>query len=621
MTEPEEPSSVVRGSEVEAEPKSDHFTLRKNRVWPIFVLVLGIVGMAAGIVYWVRSRPDPYRVLVAIELRGNWWEGSKPAAVLADDIGTGLKRLGFEPVQSGDPQVERLLAHNPIETAASKLRAGFLVTGAIVPVVIEHELDGQKLYEVQTSGQIQVRYGTDSRAPSHVFPVEGSGFGASEEDAIAMLVDRVSKVVFDQLVPKLMGHPKIESLLKEGDIDAVTRLKAARSFMDTRTRRLRDVRAKYDSINQDRASSGDGSRPIHFDGAFHQDDELVALGPDLSGAVKRSLVLEAPADPYLDFSEMDLAWSFGREKLAWRSNGTRGESLWQGYHLTHVTASAQGNMIAMVEELYGRGRGLAVVDADSKHTMLRLEPKARYDNLQLSADGALLAFYDRACADCRPEVSVLSTKTADSRYRRPRPKDYPVDDRRGPAREAYYGLDWLDEHQLLLIVHDNRPAAAQVGEDEGDPPDDLDQMDLRIVDFASDPPLERLVTQIDRSDECSSPSVSPDGSRLAMTCKNLLTFFDTSTGEVTKTREVGLDAHWAPDGKAIVYSRHGDIFLMRVGTGDAPVQEVLRLTQNEAPETNAQFSSDGRRVYFESQANDPNVEGRITSVIAWVELP
>lgn len=609
---------MVRGSEVEAEPKSEHFTLRRNRVWPIFAVVLAILGGAVAIVYWVKSRPDPYKVLVAIEVRGNWWEGSKPAAVLADDIGTGLKRFGFEPVQSGDPEVEKLLSKNPIEAAASKLHAGFLVTGSLEPRVLEHEIDGQKLFEVTTSGQIQVRYGTDTRAPSHVFQVESSGFGATADDAVAMLVQRASSSIFDQLMPKLMGHPKIESLLKDGDIDAVTRLKGARSFMATRDRRLKDVRTKYDKITQNRATPAEGSRPIHFDGTFNQDDELIALGPDLSGAAHRSLVAEAPVDPYLDFAEMDLAWSYGLEKLAWRSNGTAGDILWQGYHLVHVTASAQGNLLALVDDLYGRGRGLVAVDIDGKQTRLRLDAKARYDNLELSADGALLAFYDRACADCRAEISVLSTKTGDSRYRRPRSKDYPVDDPRGPAREDYYGLDWLDDHQLLLLVHDNRPAAPQHGEDEGDPPDDNDQIELRIIDFASDPPLERLITQIDRADECSGPSASPDASRVVMTCKSLLTFFDTKTGEVTKTPEVGLGARWAPNGKAIVYTRHGDVFLMHVG---APLQQVERLTQNDAPETNAQFSSDGQRVYFESQANDPNVEGRIASVIGWVELP
>src|SRR5262249_35834982 len=108
----------------------------RRRLWPVFaVLAVVVAGAAVFLVRWLIE-PDPLKVLVAIDLDGTWWEGSEPAAVLADELADRLKELGFDPVRGGDPKVASALekAKTP-KDAAKKLGAGFLVEAHMTPEI------------------------------------------------------------------------------------------------------------------------------------------------------------------------------------------------------------------------------------------------------------------------------------------------------------------------------------------------------------------------------------------------------------------------------------------------------------------------------------------------------
>ncbi|MGK3982362.1 hypothetical protein WME99_04960 [Sorangium sp. So ce136] len=83
-------------------PASIEAPVPKRRLWPAFAVV-GLAIAAAGLAaFRSLTATDPLRVLVAIDLDGYWWEGSQPAARLADELGAQLAELGLAQVSRGD---------------------------------------------------------------------------------------------------------------------------------------------------------------------------------------------------------------------------------------------------------------------------------------------------------------------------------------------------------------------------------------------------------------------------------------------------------------------------------------------------------------------------------------
>jgi len=123
------------------ESQSPELLLPKRRVWPVLAVLAAIVLGVGVMIYRISREPLPLRVLIAVDLDGYWWEGSRPAAALADQLAERLADIGFEPVRGGDPEVTAILekAKSP-EEAARKLQAAFLITASLRPQIIEHAI-------------------------------------------------------------------------------------------------------------------------------------------------------------------------------------------------------------------------------------------------------------------------------------------------------------------------------------------------------------------------------------------------------------------------------------------------------------------------------------------------
>src|SRR5262245_50380526 len=143
MDERRRPADARPPVSEKAAPDSLEALVPKRRLWPVFA-VIGVVLAGAGfLVVRALTATDPLRILVAIDLDGYWWEGSEPAAKLADELSSQLGELGFEPVKGGDPKVMKVLesAKDP-KAAAKKLGAGFIIEAHLAPEIVEHPIKG-----------------------------------------------------------------------------------------------------------------------------------------------------------------------------------------------------------------------------------------------------------------------------------------------------------------------------------------------------------------------------------------------------------------------------------------------------------------------------------------------
>jgi Tol biopolymer transport system component len=95
-----------------------------------------------------------------------------------------------------------------------------------------------------------------------------------------------------------------------------------------------------------------------------------------------------------------------------------------------------------------------------------------------------------------------------------------------------------------------------------------------------------------------------------------ITFFDLAAKTQEKTDAPAASPAISPDGKRVAFDLNGDI-----GVYDRASKAKKMLTDNEHVEVYPAFSADGKTVYFESRAQDPNYERREVSVVASVSVP
>src|SRR5262245_14069675 len=185
-------------------PDSLEAVIPKRRLWPIFV-VLGVLLATAGVlVYRAVTATDPLRILVAIDLEGYWWEGSEPAAKLADELSLQLAELGFDPVKAGDSKVMKVLesTKDPKE-AAKKLGAGFIIEAHLSPEVVEHPVkDGY--FEVRVDAPVTLTFldkGTASEAR-----IRGYSGSTKKDRAMVLLTDSMASQALDAVIAQIIDH-------------------------------------------------------------------------------------------------------------------------------------------------------------------------------------------------------------------------------------------------------------------------------------------------------------------------------------------------------------------------------------------------------------------------------
>lgn len=584
------------------EPESLARLPGKKPLWPVFAALGLLAAAGGGAAYWSKTRPEPLRVLVAVEIEGGYWEGSRASAVLADALAERLEQVGFEPVRPGDPETDRILekAATP-EEAAAKLRAAFVISGELAPEVIEHPVE-QGFVEVRVSSSLRVhRLGDAGEGASS--PKISSWAGArTREDAMRLLAEGLADRAFDVAVPSLLEHPSVRTLLEGSDVALLQRLEPAKRYVGWRATRLDIAERAWKLLDDEHAALPPTPKPIRYHGKFGASDDLVGSGP---GGV---LVHTAQRSPFVLPRTGDLAWITELETVVWRGDDGAEKQLWSGYHLLgRPSVAPGGSPVVLVEDLFGWAKTITVIDAAGAAKRVRIDPSRRFVAPAVSPDGQSVALYQRACQSCASAFVVVSL--ADGRALH---EQGPIEPREGEQVESYGGYAWLDAKRVALLVRPAEPALAE-GEAQKPTP-----QSLVVVDVSKQPAAAEPVLVLGEGESCDSLAASSGGERLVMRCDaglgGQLVLVDPAKKERIDTGIEARSPELSPKGDALVFEARSDIAMYRVET-----RELVPLTKNAYVERAPSFSHDGKRVYFLSMQADPNDKRRTTTVVASVE--
>ena len=598
MTSSPEPAETETEIPPELVPK-------KRRYWPVFGALAALAG-AAGF-FGLRSlrEPEPLRVVVAVDLDGHFWDGSKASAKLVDELCQRLDAIGFQPVRAGDPDVLEVLRESESpEEAAKKLRASFVVKAKLTPEVIEHPVEGG-YFEVRADASIEVRHVRDEIAQEGRL-VSWSG-GKGKADALRRLADTLALQAFDQVVPHLVKHPAIQAIFQGSDIKLADHVAKAKKYVEIRGDRLDEAQRTYEDLEKRRKTFDKGPAKVTYHSTLGADD---ALG---GSAAPGFLVKTAPITPFVAPRTMNLSWITGLETLEWRKPGGERKMLWSGYHLfSYPAAAPDGGRVVFAEDLFGWAKTLTVVDPDGKSRRLRIDAEHRFSSPKVAPGGKAAAIYDRPCRDCPAKLVVVSLDDGKALFERL------------PEGGFFSGFAWIGPSRLAFLhmpISPDFPPAP--GEEEGSPDKPAPKpphQTLYVVDLGASPPAATPLYQVPENDRFESMEASRDGKKLAMeglSGTSRLAIVDVDAGKL-----VPVDVPYAvqnpsfsPDGKWITFGRYGDIYLF-----DIEDKQTRRLTENPWNERYPLFSADGTRIYFESTSDDPNYERRNMSLIGSVAV-
>lgn len=603
----------------QAPESATDMVLPKQRPWALLVGLGLTAAIGGGVAYWFSTRPDPLRVLVAIDIDGQSWEGSRPAAALTDRVGKGLEKIGFDPVDGGEPNVDQVLSKEKnLVRAARSLDAGFVISGNLSPEVVEHPLEGG-LVEVRTKTTLQVRYTLDER-PIEV-PVEAFSYGRTKEAALEQLAQTVSDRVFDTAVPAILEHEVIREKLK-GDIAAQARLSKAEKYVASRAFQIKEAKERYQQLDQERAAFQATPYPITYYGDFDGDVRLGGATPE--GPLFRT----ADVAPFLSPDEFVLAWSYRLETLVVRDASRKDTQLWAGYHILETPGVApEGFPIVFSEDLLGFAKTLTVVTKPGESKRVVVHPESRFYNPSVSPGGRFAAVHERACRSCGRALTVFSLEDGRVVYRRASGSQGDTTDY-ASTDEKIGGYAWVSSDEVVYVADPRAPLTSPIdapSEDEDEPVDPKEPVvdvlgEVRIVKVGGADPLERLVHTVGSS--CIDVAASPKSGKIVVTCANAvdplpsLILVDAKTGDTEDTGVDGDAPEFARDGARIVFETAGDLTLLELAT-----KKLTALTKTPFQERAPRFSPDGRLVYFESRAEDPNIPRRNVSSVASIEVP
>jgi hypothetical protein len=561
--------------------------LPRRRLWPLFVVLGVLAAGGAFLVWWTLTRPYPLRVIVAVDVEGQWWEGSKAAALVADEVAKRLTELGFEPVRAGDPETTAIFEDaSSLDEAARKLRAAFVIQARISPELNDLPMKGW--LEARFDTRLSVRHVSDS-APCGDAPLRGWAAGPSRERVLAILADSVAEQTLDAALPALVGHESVAKILGGSDVALVDKLTPANNFVAARAAALEAAAADYAELDKARQSSEKGPHPLTFVSEPNASERLCAV------TNRGVLTASAPVTPHYMGEGDALRQRLELEQLAWRHEGET-SVLWRGY--SAFTYPAASGRVALIEDIYGRARALTIAEEGKKPVRVKVEGERKLSQPRWSPDGKMVALVDKPCRECPDELSVLELAGDKTKERfRLGPADYTTFD----------SYRWLDARRVLLnyAPTDDKPA-------------------LWAVDVQSG---ERVTMMVPEDGAVlGDPAVSADGQRIAAVQVDADAIVTLEMADNTvKTHPVGGVARalsFSPDGKRIVLElwqagEDPDIAVLDVASS-----KVTRLTKNDSPDRFPLFSPDGKRVYFEARNTDP-IFGRRRSVsrIAWVPAP
>lgn len=566
-------------------PDSVELVIPKRRLWPVFA-VIGLVLAAAGIfAYRALTATDPLRILVAIDLGGHWWEGSEPAAKLADELGAQLAELGFDPVKGGDPGVMKALesAKDP-RAAAKKLGAGFIIEARLAPEIVEHPVkDGY--FEIRADAPVTLTFldrGTSTEAR-----LRGYSGARTKERALMLLADSMASRALDAVIAQLVDHPAVREITEGSNVKLLERLQPARTFAQNRTIKLAEVADAYGRADGERGKEGAGR--VTYLSHASAEDLLVGV----SGA--GYFVKTADVTPYYSSHSRDIVRTDALETVEWRpldgkalptTDPAAPPPMWKGYHVyTYPSARPDGDQVAFVEDIFGWAKTITVVDRSGKGRRVRVDPEHRFVDPRIAPGGRYVAVYDRPAPGAPADLMVVETEGGKEVF------GFHTEN------QSLGGFLWIDDHRL---------AFAYVPEDAAD-----SSRRLAVVDVSKQP------LSIDRpfrarpGEDIVNPAASPDGKRIACYLRGPepgIAVIDTDTwSRKVYSIEQGASASWpvfSPDGALVAFELRGplgaDIAVLDLATGS-----VTRVTASAIDEGNPRFSADGAQLLFEVRYRDP----------------
>lgn len=574
----------------------------KRRLWPFVVVVVVLLGGAAAGVWLLSTKPEPLRVLVAVDIDGYWWEGSKPAATFSDQIALRLEKLGFEPVKAGDPEVTKVLerAKSP-EEAAKKLGASFIVSGRLKPDVIEHPVEGG-YFEVRVAGPVQLGFRGE---PAKDAGTVSSWAGAKDKErALGLLGESIADMAFDAVMPAIMQHASMREMM-EGPATEKAKLSLARGYVELRDKKLAEAQSSYDALLKKRITEERGPLKVDYHGKLDRTASLCAAGPD------GFLVKVSSIRPFFAPSSNELRYVLDLERVVWLAPNGPEKSVFDGYNVYgYATAGSAGKPVVLVEDLFGWAKTITVIDGAAKPSRLRVDPKHRFADPKVAPGGAAVALWDRPCQQCSARLLVLSLPDGKELFR--------TDEK----AVSLGGFTWVGPKTLAYlerVTAEVSPMDAIEAAAKGEEPKKTQH--FVELDFATSPPARTVTYTALESELLGSPAASPDGKLVALQRRSddglHLALFDRDEKKLTAHDVSGWveNPSVSPDGKLVAFERSSDIALYVRDTG-----KTRALTKNAFVERYPIFSADGSRVAFETRDRDPNFPSRGVSLVASVPV-
>lgn len=578
--------------------------LPKRRIWPVFVVLFALVGGLGFLVYRELTAPLPLRVLVAVDVEGYWWDGSKPAAVMADYLSDHLSDMGLEPIKGGDPEVIEVLesTDDPIE-AARKLRAAFVITGVVTPEVVKLPVkDGY--HEARVKGHLEVRHLLED-APLAEVNIETFAGSRSPERVQEMYGRSAARHALHNALPAIFAHVSIQDILGGGDPKLIDALTPGKNYVAALERNLSEANAAY----KDLGAAQESTEGVAFHSPANSQDRLLGVTPN------HIVVATSDTKPFFSPKSLEMLRNESLEAVMLRQlkPGTEDvvkndQQLWLGYQaFTYPTSSGDGKTVAIVENLYGYARTLAIASPGQKLNRLKVEPKRRLSEPRVSPSGKAIALIDRPCKDCANELSVLSLPDGKEKYRL-RKGDY-------VRLETFR---WAGDGHLLVLF-------SEPPDPEADPEDPPPAMTLWSIDLATGEKASIVVAE--GNTVLTDPAATTDGKHVAISRYHagMIAVVDVAAGELKQFPINGKATSLAisPDGRFVAYElrpkgkRGKELGLLDTKSGTAKA-----LTNTPYSERFPAFSPDGARLYFEMRAEDPVFTGRRELIrIASVAVP
>lgn len=600
---------MVAANEVEG-PSDDgepDFKPKRSKLGIAVALLVALVALGAGAYALLRKPEAPLRILIAVEADGHWWDGSTTAARLLDNVVPYLTKLGFEPVDGGDPAVlDRLKGAATPEEAAERVGARFIVTG---PIRVEVTDLGPNIgiTEVRASGTIHLgTAGGEARPAGEIRTWAGS---RKKPEALVFVAESLGWQTFDVLLPALMGHENVVAIQKSGDNIAAGKLTAAAAYLEKRKSQLDFAENAYAELERQFKTTDRSPQKVTLHGPMRRQDGLCSVAPD--GLFVRSNAIR----PFYSPKTEALQFFLELEKLEHVGPGGKARTVFEGYNLLgYPSASDDGNVAAYVEDLYGGGTALAVAQGSTAPKRLPGDEKLRRSEPKLSPDGSLVASWTRPCPGC-PAFVAVQDLTGKQLYRS------------DPASGTLGGFVWLGAKRLGVLLREvpsaTPPSGAPVAPAEPARRASLSQT-FSAVELGAAPPQVSLLGSVSGDSKLALPSVNADGKRVVFSryaddgMHVALYDADKGTLEPLDVEGVG-DPALSPAGDVLAFVQRGD-----VGVYDIAGRKLLPLTHtgNAFELRYPLFARDGKRVYFEVRTKDPVFpKERSVSTIGSVPVP